>query len=384
MRELVIIGAGAAGMTAAVTAKQAGLEPLLVDTYSHAGGHYYKQAATQEARASRRQTEFNDLQGQLKKLAVECWQSANVWSVVQDPEAGDFQVHIEHQAKSLCVHARYLLLCTGAYDRPLIFENWHLPGVMTLGGAQMLLKGQSLVPGKNVMVAGSGPLLLAVAAALAKAGANVRAVLDTASYTQGLGSIAGLVGQPEKLQDASDYLLTLLRHRIPIKCRHTIFRVEGQQRVERVIYGKVDAQGKPLWQTAQVAEVDAICASAGFLPNIAMSKHLGCEHHFNPQLDAHFPKHDKNMQTSVNNLYVAGDITTVGGKEHAKLQGELAALAIVQQVNKLSTHDFNRNASLIRHKLEREQRFLSLIHARMKPLAQLHELMTDDTYICRC
>ncbi len=387
--DVAIIGGGPAGMAAAIELATGGVNLIVIDAYPQLGGHYFMQPAPGFAINSTensRQAEYTALKADLERLNAQILHETVVWSIFPaKAPSTDFVLYLQGPHDVASVQARYILLAPGVYDRPMAFPNWHLPGVITLGGAQMLMKGHGILPGQRILVAGSGPLLLAAAAGLVEAGAEVVAVLDVASMREGIFKVPqAFWGQKERLKDAWKYWYTLKRKGVPIIFQHAVFRALGETEVTAAVYGKVDTQGRPLKQTEKIVEVDTICAALGFLPNLALTRYLECEHFYDDTLDAFFPKHSSSMETSVPNVFVAGDITNIGGKEMSKLQGRIAAINILGKLGYLSPKELKHHTQSLQFLLNRETRFRQLLRDRLQIRPGLFELIEDDTFVCRC
>ncbi|MEM7127788.1 MAG: NAD(P)/FAD-dependent oxidoreductase [Chloroflexota bacterium] len=391
--DIAIVGGGPAGMAAAIELSKHQVNFTLLDSYPQLGGHYFKQPPRELAaprghsvsKQSPRQIEFETLSGVIEKQNVDFLSETSVWAVFPDENGAGFTLYLTGPYKVDSIHARYLLLTPGAYDRPLAFPGWQLPGVVTLGGAQMLLKGHGIRPGQRALVAGSGPLLLTAAAGLVEVGIQVVAVLDLASFWAGVPKApVAFWGQWGRLKDVWYYGSMLARHRVPIHFGQTIFKANGNHQVISATYGKVDAQWQPRHETVQTVEVDTICVSLGFLPNLALTRHLGCAHRYDEQLDAFYPQHDANMATTVPNVYVAGDVTGVGGKDLSKLQGKMAALSLLHTLENITEEEKRLQTHALSLQIASEERFLSMLHQRMPIRPGLQQLVTPETVVCRC
>ena len=391
--DVVIIGTGPAGMAAAAElnnhTSSDGLSVLILDAYPQMGGHYYRQPAPEFGNhpltSGKRQQEFEELQQRATKTQITILHETTVWSVFKETGEQGFEIRANGPEQGYTIHCRVLLGCPGAYDRPFPFPGWHLPGVITLGGAQMLLKGHGILPGQRVLVSGSGPLVLAAAAGLSEAGAEVVAVLDTASVLEG-GTRApfSLFGQLGRLKEGWDYLKKIRKGGAPLKFRHAIFEASGQDSVEAATYGPIDGAGRPLRDQAVTVEVDMICSALGFLPNIALTRLLKCDHFYDARLDAYYPTITLQMETTVPNFFVAGDVTGIGGKDISKKQGQIVAWEILARLNQMPAEVANKHAAPLRKEIAAEQRFLDILCERMRIKPGFQEFLQDDTVICRC
>lgn len=411
--ELAVIGGGPAGMTAAIEAAAGGASVIVIDAYPELGGHYFRQLPTtfgqKNGHSDDRQAERRALTDSVAELNIEVLSETVVWGIFQgegpsfvddrvdapngrpseapEPQssADGFSLHLQGPHSIQTVQANCLLLATGAYDRPMVFPGWTLPGVITPGAAQMLMKGHGILPGKRVLVAGSGPLPLAAAAGLAEKGAQIVALLDIASPWDGWQMMPrALWGQWTRLREGWGYWRTLRSKRVPFLFRHAVFQAHGEDEVQAVTFGEVDPQGRPLRKTARTVDVDTVCVGLGFLPNTALTRHLGCDHFYDAVLDVFFPWHAATMETSVSGVFVAGDVTGLGGKEMSKLQGRIAGLNILSELGHLSPTAVENHIRQLEPEIERERRFTRLLRERLKIRPSLAEFASDDTIICRC
>ncbi|MCP4416857.1 MAG: FAD-dependent oxidoreductase [Chloroflexi bacterium] len=394
--DVAVIGGGPAGIAAAIELAKGDVSFVVIDSYPQPGGHYFRQSPNEfgtpnefgalnefsSLKVNGRQAEYQSLMAEAAE--VEILSGTTVWSMFRDEETALFTLHLQgHAIRS--VQATTLLLAPGSYDRPLPFPGWQLPGVMTLGGAQMLIKGHGILPGKRILVAGGGPLLLAVAAGLIEAGADVEAVLDTASMMDGVGKMpSAFWGQWGRLKEAWQYASTIRRSHVPILFGHSVFRAIGEEEVIGAAYGKLDAAGRPRKESEKIVNVDTICVSLGFLPNLALTRHLGCEHFYDPMLDSYYPQHDEKMETTVADIFVAGDVTGVGGKELSKLQGQIAGLNILSKMGKLTANEVQQRTQSLQPAIRSEKRFIQMMRDRMQVKPGLLDMLDDETVVCRC
>ena len=170
-----------------------------------------------------------------------------------------------------------MVVATGASEVALPFPGWELPGVTTVGAAQALLKGQGVVAGRRVLVAGSGPLLLPAAAGLAEAGVHVVAVLEANRVTP--GRVAGAVRLApfsKKVSEAGGYGRILGRHRVPVRAGYAVTAGQGDGRVEQATISRVDRDWRPVPGTGRQVPVDAVHVSFGFSPALELPRLLGC------------------------------------------------------------------------------------------------------------
>ena len=406
--DVAIIGGGPAGLAAAEMAAGRDARVVLIDSSSTLGGHYYKElpetfsgplSALDDLHTEAFRTRVEKL---LRTSNVHILRDTSVWGVFQGTEAtfGDpreppvipddtaFALWLDTPASTPCaVEARVLVLVPGAYDRPIPFPGWTLPGVLTPGAVQMSLKKQGILPGERILVAGTGPLQIAVAASLADEGATVVALLDTCSAGQGMFQSPGAMwGQWARISEAAVYARSLLKRRIPLKFQHAVYRAIGtpEAGVQSAVIGRIDADGKPIPGTEQTLDVDTVCVAYGFAPSIELSLHLGCDHDYNPRLGDYFPRHDERMQTTMKRVFVAGDVTGVGGKAMADLQGQVAGISALEILGAVSEAEANAFRAHLRPKIQREKRFARWLWSRFRIKPGLFSLADHETLVCRC
>jgi len=390
--DVVIIGGGPAGISAATTTAEQGASVILVDDSKSLGGHFYKALPDDFDGLYPMHDEKNIQEFQARALKLDSCQAeildqSRVWGIFKETDSS-FRIYAENPEHSaVSIAGQVVILAPGVYDRPLPFPGWELPGVITPGAAQMALKKQALLPGKRILVSGTGPLQMIVAAALAEEGAEVIALLDTSGVFDGMRYAPGAFGSLKgKLAEAFHGVRILARKRVPILFRHAVFQALGNPLtgVEGVIIGKVNSDGYPINGTERTLEVDTICCAYGFLPSIALTLHLGCEHVYDSNLGANIPWHNEHMQTSLPGVFVAGDVTGVGGKSLADLQGSLAGITALEQLDFLTTEAANQQRIQLGAAVRREQRFSRWLWNRYRFREGLLDLANDDTLICRC
>jgi NADPH-dependent 2,4-dienoyl-CoA reductase/sulfur reductase-like enzyme len=303
--DVAVVGGGPAGMSAALAAARAGASVALIDEYAAPGGQIWRRRFDDAGGAALPRA-ARELSRALEASSVTVLSGASVWAV---PAPGVLLLTGDQDR----VRPGAIVLATGAYDRPVAFPGWTLPGVMTAGGAQALAKGQGVVPGRRVLLAGAGPFLLPVAEQLRACGAEVVAVAEATRRRDWLRAGRRMSAHPARLAEYARYRTRVRR----IAWGHVIVRAEGEDRVRTATI----AQAGPDWAPTgreRTFEVDAVCTAYGFLPSVDLARALGCE------LRGDAVAHDEDMRTSVAGVFVAGEAAGVGGADLALVEGELA------------------------------------------------------------
>ncbi|MGW0389899.1 FAD/NAD(P)-dependent oxidoreductase [Streptomyces sp. NPDC003042] len=380
--DLAVVGAGPAGLAAAVTAAGLGLRVTVLDAGERPGGQYYRHPASCLG-AARPQALHHDWRAfATREAALRAHESAgriaylpfhHVWTVVPRGEAWTLHAVAGPEEAAASVHARAVLLATGAYERQLPFPGWTLPGVIGAGGAQAMLKGGLVLPGRRIVAAGSGPLLLAVAGSLAAAGATVPAVAEAGAYTAYAAKAPALLRNPAKLAEGATYGGALLRHRIRLLTRHAVTEAHGSERVEAVTVARLDRDWRPLPGTARRIPCDALAVGHGLVPQLELATGLGCATRRAPDGTVALTLDDE-QRTSVTGIWSAGETGGVGGAQLALTEGEIAAHVIAGRP---------APAPLVRART-RLRAFADAMAAAHRPGAGWTGWLRDETDVCRC
>jgi len=368
--DIVIVGAGPAGLAAAHAAayqapaagKAAGSAPginqslhiCVIDDNPYAGGQIWR-GGPQQQDDTRAQRLWRELQAAPNVIFMH--QSR----VQYAPAPGMLLVQGPEDAVTL----RYnrLVLATGAREHLLPFPGWTLPGVSGAGGLQALAKGGYPVQGKRVVVAGSGPLLLAVAATLKAKGAIIAAIVEQASLPQ-LGRFAlGLLATPAKLKQARQ-LRAQLRG-VPYWSNSYVRAAHGTDRVDAVQIQR--------GEHIEHVPCDYLACGYGLLPNLELPMALGCS-------TGRAVKVDEWQQTSIGGIYCAGEGTGIGGVDLALAEGSIAGLAAAGQAHVASPEHVY---ALFTERL-RGRQFAQRLARGFALRAELRQLAVDDTIVCRC
>ena len=385
MIDLLVIGAGPAGLRAATTAASLGVDTLLLDMYDSAGGQYFNRPAPgfSVSNVGPELKVGTGLFEAARRAGCRLEPASEVWGIYGDRP---FQVGVTG-GSSECLVAKSIVIATGAYDRPIPFPGWTLPGVVTAGGAMSLLKNQRVLAGRRFLLSGSGPLQLAIGARLASAGARIEAILELrgrAALLGGLRRLGTILSHPSRLGEGRQYLEYLIGQGVPIRFGRGVTRVEGEDGVERAVISRVDGDGCPVSGTESYVEVDTVCLGYGFVPAMELSRQAGCEHAFSDRSQTLVPVCDSWLETSVPGIFVAGDSGGVTGKDAALLEGHLAGLGVAKRLGRVTPEKALSEAVPLRKSLDRELRFSSMLDDLFGPLPGLWDLADDDTIVCRC
>jgi NADPH-dependent 2,4-dienoyl-CoA reductase/sulfur reductase-like enzyme len=396
---LAVIGAGPAGLAATVAAAAHGVRVTLLDSAARAGGQFYRQPAA-ELRAARPQAlhhRWRTWQRLSDALAhhveaghVTHLTDHHIWFVERRLNEGDgaadgirprdsFTVHAllgPEREVPVEVRADAVLLATGGYEKVLPFSGWTLPGVLTAGGAQAMLKGSLAVPGRTAVVAGTGPLLLPVATGLAAAGVEVAALVESADPKALLRQPRLLVAQPGKVAEGAQYAAQLLRHRVKLLTRHTVVEAHGDDRLAAVTVAALDTDGQVRPGTEHRIACDTLAVGHGMLPHTDLAETLGCRL---DGLDVHV---DDEQRTDVPGVWAAGETTGIGGADLALAEGHIAGRSAAARLQG-AVPDPRGWATAAKSRTGLRE-FFAALGAVYAPPACWTDLVIDDTVVCRC
>lgn len=321
----------------------------------------------------------------------------HVWSVTLNspPSQGassspTFEVHVLDRSgrpgdeQSQTIHCRALVIATGAFDRSLPFPGWDLPGVMTVGGLQALLKGSDVAAGQRVAIGGTGPFLLPVAAALTSRGSTVVGLFEANQPLRWLRQLPAVVRNIGKLGEGAGYASALLRHRVPVRTRRMIVAAHGTDRVQAVSVAHLDRAGRPVSRGLKRYEVDAVGIGWGFTPQLDLAVTLGLRL-VRDAADTPVVAVDALHRTSREGVYAAGETCGVGGADLAVVEGRLAARGVVADLTDADPASF-AGAAVKRDVLlaGRLRRFGDAIMRAHPVPTGWADRLSDDTVVCRC
>lgn len=336
MLDVIVLGAGPAGAAAAVEAARRGLKVLVLDEAAAAGGQVYRIAPGVRARAATPERDAGEaLRASLVAARVDVRFGHRVWQVERN--AGSFSVHAVHEAGPVTLTARALVAAGGAVERHIPIEGWDRPGVIGLAGATVLLKAQCMLPGRNVVVAGGGPLLLAVAAGIVHGGGRVAAVVDMQPRSRWLRDWPRLVSRPDLLARGARWISTLVASRTPMLHASALRRIDGDPVVSGVVVTRLDVAGLVDAGAAdRTIACDAVCLGFGLQPATDITRLLGATHAFDAALGGWHVVTDQHQATSIAGLFVCGDAAGIAGAAAAPWSGRVAAVAVDRHLGRVS------------------------------------------------
>lgn len=376
--QLVIIGAGPAGLSAAALAAKQGLDVALLDEQNAPGGQIYRAIESVPARrAELLGGEYQrgaGLVSALRNSKLEYFPNTSVWSLNRKREIG----LLNHNSANM-ISADQVLLATGAMERPVPFSGWVLPGVMNAGAGQILLKAHGIVPADGVVLAGSGPLLLLLAWQYMHAGVKIKAVLDLTPMRNHLRALPYL---PRALL-AGHYLLKGMQYKKQLKqagvdSLHNVSQLSahGEGKLEYIRY-------RHRGQQHEMA-TDLLLTHFGVIPQTHLSRAVGCQHDWDNGQQCWSPDIDKWGNSSIEGILIAGDSAGIGGARTAEYAGRLAAMGAAYGAGMISSSQRDQLARNDRKWMREERHIRPFLDAFFHIPRAMLNVPDDDTVVCRC
>ncbi len=335
-RDIVVIGSGPAGLCAAIEAAEAGAKVLLVDENAKPGGQLFKQIhkffGSREHSAGVRGIDIGTLLLQkAEELDIEVWLNTEACGIFDQDKVW----LVRDKSTSLTIHAKRIILATGANENVVNFPGWTLPGVMGAGAAQTMINIHRVLPGRKILMIGSGNVGVIVSYQLLQAGAQVKAVVEAAPQLGGYGV----------------HTAKVRRAGVPFYTGHTVLEAHGTDHVESAVIVKLDAAWKPIAGTEFSVDVDTICIAAGLTPAVELAFGAGCRSVNSPVLGGLVPWHDESMRTSIPSIYIAGDVSGVEEASTAMEEGRMAGLSAAHSLGYLEASRYRSRFEAINHNL---------------------------------
>jgi len=314
---IAIIGAGPAGLAAAMTAAEHNEQVVVIDSAPRPGGQYWRHLTKVEGYKSGRSDKyFRAMQENEKIIYIS---GAQIWSAVP----GENGITLNYLAAGIesSISAQKVILATGAHDRAIPFTGWERPGVMTPGAAQALLKGHNVIAGQRILITGTGPFLLPVAVGLAAAGADVAGIIEAHSPLRWLKSPVALLLNPQKSIELIYYIRKIGKYKLKVRFNRAVIAFDGKS----ATIAKIDSELRIKMKESEI-DCDVIAAGWGFTPDVTLGGILGCKQVVDRDGTVIFEV-DGNQRSSVANIWIAGEATGIGGADLALIEGRIAALS---------------------------------------------------------
>lgn len=379
--DFLVIGAGPAGMAAASAAAALGVSTVVVDEQHVPGGQIYRNvdAHADDARGVSAADWKRGLAlvGEFRASGATYKSGTQVWQI--DPlRDGACKVYVTDGERADVLSARRVLIATGAMERPVPIPGWTLPGVMTVGAAQILYKTAGRVPQPGTWIAGSGPLVWLFAAQALEAGGKLDGILDTTpriNYAHALRYSMSAVRNHAYLDRGLALQAQVKRARVPIVKDVGAVEARGEGTLASVRF-RVGGQ----WQEVQAS---TLLLHHGVVPNVHATRSIHAEHRWNPLQRCFAPVVDEWGDTSIDGYAAAGDGAGIVGAEASALQGRLAGLEAARALGAIDRARRDERAAPVRAELERHLPIRAFLDQLFTPRANFF-VPADAVLVCRC
>ena len=376
--DLAIVGAGPAGLAAATTATRAGLRTVVIDEQAAPGGQIYRNVESVSKQPAHLQLLGDDyaagadLVQRFRASGAEYLPLTTVWQIDQERN-----VYTRSHGRAARIAAKRILVATGAMERPVPVPGWTLPGVMTCGAAQTLLKATGAIPDGRFVIAGAGPLLLLIAAQLVRAGAKPLAVIETGTNRlTALRHLPGFLTVPAYMRKGLKLIAELRAAGVAIESGARNLQISGDERVREVQYrchGQLKREA-----------VDTVLLHQGVVPNMNLALALRCGYQWDDVQRSFRPTLDAWGNTSVDGVQIAGDNGGIIGAQASVASGALAALETARALGRISAEERDRDARTLRTHLNAHLRARPFLDALYRPAQDAVAPRQPDTIVCRC
>lgn len=374
---VAVIGAGPAGLSAAVQAAEQNLSVIVLDENPQPGGQMYRALETADKhRLTILGPHYQDgrkLLDRFHQASLEYLPGSTIWNAT--PEGQVFYANHDGVGR---FQADFLLITTGTHERPVPLPGWTLPGVMGAGAVDSLFKSSGLVPQGPVILAGTGPLLYLLACHLLECNVTIRALLDTRTRRHALQAMPFfpmMLSGLESFLEGLGLYLKIGKARIPVYRHFSELRAHGDHHLAEVSFLHN--------RSRHSLAADTLILHDGVIPNTQLTRLLGCEHEWQPKQRCLQSTTDRWGQSSLAKIFVAGDGKRVYGAKCAAWAGQLAALQICFQLGAFSQNTLKTLAAPIQRRLKKEQSIRPFLDRLFQPNPQFLS-PPDETIICRC
>ena len=340
-KEMVVIGAGPAGLSSAIEAAQKGVEVLLVDENLKAGGQLFKQihkffGSSDHYAGIRGINIGKKLINETRKLGVDIWLNSIVVGIFEEKQIL-IKRNINGKEILNTVQADKIIIASGASEKVINFKNWTLPGVMGAGAAQTMINVHRVLPGERFLMVGTGNVGLIVSYQLLQAGAEVVGLIDAAAKVGGYDVHAAKIA----------------RKGVPFYLNHTIIKAIGNEKegVTGAVIAEVDNNWEPILGSEKELKADVISLAAGLKPLSELASMAGCKRIYISELGGWVPLHNENMESTVPGIYVVGEVTGVEEANTALEEGRLAGIDVAEKLERITTKESSNKKNSIINRL---------------------------------
>ena len=384
-RRVIVVGAGLAGLGAAAVLLNRGLHVVVVDEGSQPGGQYLKRPDPAAGLSPALPGDSLRVLG----LSLIDRVAAGASTLMPGAQAvgadGSGNVWAEsREGRIVEMKAEAILFATGARERFIPFDGWTLPGVISAGAVQLLLKTCAVLPARRLIAAGCGPLPTAVSAQVSAAGVRVPALLDHTWFLRQGGFLFRLAAHPSRLVEAGKNLLRLAAAGVRVRPGTAVVEARGDDVVEEVVSARLDRKGEFIPGSEKVLRTGCLAVGHGFAANIELPQAAGCGLAFDGEGRGWVVAVDGSMRTSIPGIYAAGEVTGIAGARKSFIEGGIAGHCIAEDLGFPGDRRDRARIDSLRRSLGREKSFGRLMGRICTPPAGIWGRISDDNVVCRC
>jgi NADPH-dependent 2,4-dienoyl-CoA reductase/sulfur reductase-like enzyme len=381
--DIAIVGGGFSGILAANILAEHALNVLVVDENINLGGQYLRSHPAQSG--------ANNFVSRLKRFGlqrIKALDESRIRIMTRTEVIGitaERQLLICEAGRRLyTVKPEAVLIATGAREKFVPFKGWTLPGVISTGAVQILLKGSGVLPSEDILIGGAGIFPYAVAAEILMKKGRVRAVLDQNHLSEKLAIAGGLLLEKSKIGDGIRTMAKLILSRTPVKFGTRIIEARGEKSLEEVLTVKIDRNGRRLPGSEIAYPCDCLALGYGFVANIELAQLAGCRLEYDKNQGGWMVRVSEDLETSVSGIFAAGEITGIAGAAKSVTEGQLAALSILLRLGKISPDTFYARSARLKKARKQHLRFAGYFNAQHKIPREVLRSIADETIVCRC
>ena len=382
---VIIAGAGIAGLNAARVLSAYGLDILLLDDNMSPGGQYLRRVSKGlgvDFRPTGERSKRNGyrLVHHIANTNVRIESDTEILGI----EGGRLVWALGKDGKIECHRCEHLILATGARERFLPFPGWTLPGVISTGAAQILMKACGMLPGRKHLVGGAGPLPLLVAGEIAGSGGRVCAYWNQMPLLRQFSFLPGVWHHFAKLAQGMRQVTRLFLSGARLRHGCKILKARGNGVLKEAVLAKIDGKGRVIQDSEKVYSVDCLAVGYGFVPNLELALLSGCDLTYDAAKGGWIVKVNNALQSSVPSIVAAGEITGIAGAEKSAVEGKMAGLFVAYKMGSVSESIYHQEMFRLQKKRRAELRFGGAVNAACRVPEDMLKDVPDSTLVCRC
>jgi len=379
--DVAIIGAGVAGMKAALILNEYELDICVIDDGNSAGGQFVRYPNAKPTKAS--PPSYKKGLEQVEKfenLNITYFNKSELIFINKDKE-----IVFKDKDKNLYeINPKTIIIATGAREIVQPFKGWDLPGVITTGAMQILLKSSGRTFAKEAVIAGSGILPYAAGATWLDKGGEITSFYDTNSFADKFSMLTSALSSSEKRPDFFSLLPKMMKLQTKAKNSYRVIEAKGRNKLESIIVAQINNQGEIIEKTKFEQKTSLLAIGEGLIANLDVASLASCEATYDKTLGGMILKTNEKLETTVSGIFAAGALTGVGGADKAELEGEYCAYSVLEKLGKLDIEEYRLHTYTLNNKRVKILEFSNLLSSMQQFNIPLLSKLDKNTTICRC